>query len=118
MGDRDAIARPSGDARALRAAIAKSFDRRSYGQGSETTAVIVVHNGRIVAEQYRPDMNMHSSQRTWSVGKSLAATVVGAAVQQRLIDVAAPAPVPEWKTRGDPARSHYHRPASAHVERA
>ena len=45
---------------------------------------------------------MHSSQRTWSVGKSLAATVIGAAVQQRLIDVAAPAPVPEWKAPGDP----------------
>ncbi len=104
MGDRDASGRPSGDTPALRAAVAKSFDRRSYGQGSETTAVLVVQDGRIVAEQYRADMNMHSSQRTWSVGKSLAATVVGAAVQQRLIDVAAPAPVPEWKTNGDPRR--------------
>ena len=102
MGDRGAIDRPMGDVRALREAVAKAFDRRSYGQGSETTAVLVLHAGRIIAEQYRPDMNMHSSQRTWSVGKSLAATVVGAAVQQGLIDVNAAAPVPEWKAAGDP----------------
>jgi len=101
-GDRDAMGRVAGDGGALRTAIAKAFDRRSYGQGSETTAVLVVHNGRIVAEQYRPDMRMHSSQRTWSVGKSLAATVIGAAVQLRLFDIAAPAPVPEWRAKGDP----------------
>ena len=99
LGDRDATAATPA---ALRTAVARAFDRRSYGQGSETTAVLVVKDGRIVAEQYRPDFNMHSSQRTWSVGKSLAATVIGAAVQQRLIDVAAPAPIPEWKAPGDP----------------
>jgi CubicO group peptidase (beta-lactamase class C family) len=82
--------------------VADAFDRRTYGQGSETTAVIVVQNGRIVSERYRPDLNMHSSQRTWSVGKSIAGTVVGAAVQQGLIDVEAPAPVPEWQRAGDP----------------
>ncbi len=101
-GDRDAIGRASGDVGALRTAVARAFDRRSYGQGSETTAVVVVNDGRIVAEQYRPDLTMHSSQRTWSVGKSLAATVIGAAVQQQLINVTAPAPVPEWKAAGDP----------------
>ncbi len=99
MGDRDALGSAPN---ALRSAVTKAFDRRSYGQGSETTAVVVVHDGRIVAEQYRPDFTMHASQRTWSVGKSLAATVIGAAVQQGLIDVAAPAPVPEWKAPGDP----------------
>jgi CubicO group peptidase (beta-lactamase class C family) len=66
--------------------------------------VVIVRNGRIVAERYRSDLNMHSSQRTWSVGKSIAGTVVGAAVQQGLIDVAAPAPVPEWQRQGDPRR--------------
>lgn len=99
MGDRDAVGRSPVK---LLTIVAKAFDRRSYGQGSETTAVVVVQNGRIAAEQYRPDFTMHSSQRTWSVGKSIAATVIGGAVQQRLIDVYAPAPVPEWKTPGDP----------------
>jgi CubicO group peptidase (beta-lactamase class C family) len=101
-GDRNALAKPRGDARPLTRAVDAAFDRRSYGQGSETTAVLVVQDGRIVAERYRPDFNMHMSQRTWSVAKSIAGSVVGAAVQQGLIDVNAPAPVPEWQSPGDP----------------
>jgi CubicO group peptidase (beta-lactamase class C family) len=101
-GDRNASARPKGDARALGRTVAAAFDRRSYGQGSETTAVIVVQDGRIVAERYRADFDMHMPQRTWSVAKSLAGTIVGAAVQQGLIDPDAPAPIPEWRHPGDP----------------
>ena len=105
MGDRRATARPSGDARALARTIGNAFDRRSYGQGSETTAVLVVQNGRIVVERYRPDFDMHTSQRTWSVAKSIAGSVIGAAVQQGLIRTEQPAPVPEWQSDGDPRRA-------------
>ena len=82
--------------------VAAAFDRRTYGQGSETTAVVVVQDGRIVAERYRPDFTRHTSQRTWSVAKSLAGTIVGAAVQDGILRLDAPAPVPEWKRPGDP----------------
>lgn len=101
-GDRNAVARPKGDPRALTRAVAAAFDRRTYGQGSETTAVLVVQDGKIVAERYRDDFDMHRSQRTWSVAKSLAGTIVGAAVRQGLIDVKARAPIPEWQRPGDP----------------
>ena len=101
-GDRNASVRPKGDARALARTVAAAFDRRSYGQGSETTALLVVQDGRIVAERYRDDFDMHMPQRTWSVAKSLAGTIVGAAVQQGLLDVDSPAPIPEWGRPGDP----------------
>lgn len=101
-GDARATARPNGNPAALGRAVAAAFDRRTYGQGSETTAVLVVQNGRIVAERYRPGFTMHMSQRTWSVAKSLAGTVVGAAVQDGILTLEAPAPVPEWKRSGDP----------------
>jgi CubicO group peptidase (beta-lactamase class C family) len=48
---------------------------------------------------------MHSSQRTWSVAKSIAGTIVGAAVHKGLVDVQAPAPIPEWQKPGDPRRA-------------
>lgn len=105
LGDRDAAGRLSGDRRALDRAVERAFDRRAFGQGSETTAVIIVQDGRIVAERYRDDWNMHMTQRTWSVAKSMAAAVVGAAVQQGRIDAAAPAPIPEWQRDGDPRRA-------------
>jgi CubicO group peptidase (beta-lactamase class C family) len=102
LGDRGAAARPKGDAKALARVAAAAFDRRTYGQGSETTAVLIVQDGRVVAERYRPDFNMHMSQRTWSVAKSLAGTLIGVAAHQGRIDVAATAPIPEWRYAGDP----------------
>jgi CubicO group peptidase (beta-lactamase class C family) len=101
-GDRNAAGRPKGDAAALTRTIASAFDRRTYGQGSETTAVVVLQDGKIVAERHRDDFNMHMSQRTWSVAKSIAGTVIGAAVQQGVLDPKAPAPIPEWRSPGDP----------------
>ncbi len=101
-GDWNALAPARGDDPLIRRVVAGAFDRRTYGQGSETTAVLIVQNGRVVSERYRPDFNMHSSQRTWSVGKSIAGTIIGAAVQKGLIEVAAAAPVPEWRRPGDP----------------
>jgi CubicO group peptidase (beta-lactamase class C family) len=115
-GDSNAAAAPTGDSRALSRAVGAAFDRRTYGQGSETTAVLVLQDGRIVAERYRDDFDMHMPQRTWSVAKSLAGTIVGAAVHQGLIDVDAPAPIPEWSRPGDPraaiATDHLLRMAS------
>lgn len=105
MGDRQATGRPSGNAAAITQVIASAFDRRTYGQGSETTAVLVLEKGRIVSERYRADLTMHSSQRTWSVAKSIAGTIIGAAAHKGLLDVKAPAPVPEWQRAGDPRKA-------------
>lgn len=110
----DALPWPQGDADALsetptppalEALVETAFDRATYGRGSETTAVLVVVDGRIVAERYRDGFGPHVSQRTWSVGKSIAASVIGAAVHQGLIDVDAPALVPEWSRPGDPRQT-------------
>lgn len=67
-----------------------------------TTAVIVLKDGKIIAERYRDGWSMHTPQRTWSVAKSLTASLVGRAVQLGLVDVAKPAPVPQWQAPGDP----------------
>ncbi|MDQ2859785.1 MAG: beta-lactamase family protein [Pseudomonadota bacterium] len=97
-GDRGAIA-PRG---ALDAVVAKAFDHATYGAGTETTAVVVVAGGRIVGERYRAGFDEHRPQRTWSVAKSLTATLVGRAVQLGLVKVDAPADIPEWRAPGDP----------------
>ncbi len=103
-GDADATARPTGKRGALDEVAKRVFDRRTYGQGTESTAFLVVQRGKIVAERYRPDFDMHMSQRTWSVAKSIAATAIGAAVQDGLLDPVAPADVPDWQSAGDPRR--------------
>ena len=103
MGDAKAEAKlPRATAAKLDAAMTAAFDRAVYGKNSETTAVLVVKDGRIVGERYRAGYDRHTPQRTWSAAKSLTGTLVGVAAQQGLIDVRKPAPIPEWQSAGDP----------------
>ncbi len=110
-GDMDKLAWPQGDTGALSATqppaalsqvVTQLFDGHTYGAGSKTTAVIVIKDGKILAERYRDGYDMHTPQRTWSVAKSITATVVGRAVQLGLVKTDEPANVPEWKHPGDP----------------
>jgi CubicO group peptidase (beta-lactamase class C family) len=105
LGDAKASARlPRRSAAALDAVVAQAFDGQSFGtaETAATTAVIVLHKGRIIAERYRAGFDMHTPQRTWSVAKSLTATLVGRGAALGLIDITAPAPIPEWQAPGDP----------------
>ncbi len=63
----------------------------AYGQGTRTTAVLVSVGGDTVDEGYRADFGVDTPQRTWSVAKSIAATLVGAAVYRGEADVNASA---------------------------
>lgn len=58
-----------------------------YGDGSRTTAVLVLKDGDRAAESYAAGFGPETPQRTWSVAKSIAATLVGAAVQRGEADV-------------------------------
>ena len=86
----------------LAGVVADAFDRKTYGEGTETTAVLIVQDGRIVAEKYREGFDANTPQRTWSVAKSIAATVIGAAVEDGLIAVEEPAGLKAWSSPGDP----------------
>lgn len=75
-----------------------------YGQGAKTTGVVVVHNGRIIAERYADGWGPLVAGRTWSVGKSIAGTLVGLAVSANAAQPNERAAVPEWGTFTDPRR--------------
>ncbi len=79
-----------------------AFDRATYGAGTETTAVLIIKDGAIVAEKYREGFDATIPQRTWSVAKSIAATVIGAAVHDGLVEVDDPAGLKAWSSPGDP----------------
>ena len=73
-----------------------------YGEGTMTTAVVVLQNDRLIGEWYAQGFGPDTPQRTWSVAKSLAGTVIGAAVQRGEVDVNAPATIADWSRPGDP----------------
>ena len=93
--------RVQGDAAALNATLDRAL-AQGFGAGTNTTGVVVLQNGRLVAETYAPGFGPNTPQRTWSVAKSLAGTLIGAAVQRGEVDVEAPAAVPDWRRPGDP----------------
>jgi CubicO group peptidase (beta-lactamase class C family) len=92
---------------ALAAVLDRVFDGRTYGDRQKTvsTAVIVLKGGRIVAERYRPGFGIHSGYRTWSTTKSITAALLGIASKQGLLDLDAPAAIPEWSHPGDPRQA-------------
>jgi CubicO group peptidase (beta-lactamase class C family) len=96
-GDGDARAPGSAE---LDAVVEAAFDPSKYG--GVTWGVAVVKGGKILAERYGRGYDMHTSQRTNSAAKSVAASVVGVAVKQGLVDIHARAPLPEWRRPGDP----------------
>ncbi len=87
------------DKQALDAAITKAFDGGFEGR---TTSVVIVQNGRLLSERYIDGFDMHTSQRTWSVAKSIGASILGAAQHQGLIDVKDKAGLEAWSRKGDP----------------
>jgi CubicO group peptidase (beta-lactamase class C family) len=70
--------------------------------GGRTSSLLIVKNGEIAVERYWGGHGVHTAQRTFSVAKSMAATLIGHAVLQGSVDVKAPALIAEWQSPGDP----------------
>lgn len=67
-----------------------------------TRAVVVVYDGRIIAERYTPGITSKTPLIGWSMTKSVINALVGILVGQGKLSVQAPAPVPQWQQPGDP----------------
>ena len=70
-----------------------------------TAAFVVTYKGRIIGERYGDGITMHTPLESWSMGKSLTATLMGVLIEQEVYDLWQPAPVPEWQTDGDPRQA-------------
>lgn len=77
---------------------------KRYGKDALTSALLVATPDALLSEVYIEGYSHKTSQRTWSVAKSIAATVIGAAVQDGLLDVKKPAPIAEWQSPIDPRK--------------
>jgi len=67
-----------------------------------THAIVVVHDGRIVAERYAPGFGVDTPLHGWSATKSINNALLGIAVRQGLLRMDAPAPVTAWQGAADP----------------
>ncbi|MBV6522526.1 MAG: hypothetical protein MNPFHGCM_02674 [Gemmatimonadaceae bacterium] len=66
-----------------------------------TAAFVVTYKGRIIAERYRKGLDYRTQLPSWSMGKSLTATLMGQLIQEKVYDLWQPAPVDEWQGADD-----------------
>jgi CubicO group peptidase (beta-lactamase class C family) len=100
MGDKlSAEALPADiDQAKLKQAIDAAFDPPE----GLTSAFVVTHRGRLVGERYMDGITHTTPLESWSMGKSVTATMMGVLIQQGAYRLDQPAPIPEWQSTGDP----------------
>ena len=90
---------PEVDRQKLDAAVDAAFENPE----ALTAAFLVVYKGRIIAERYMPGITKDTQLESWSMGKSLTATLFALLVKDGVYKLEDPAPVEEWhKDPGDP----------------
>jgi CubicO group peptidase (beta-lactamase class C family) len=85
-----------------RARVDKALDLAFADPDALTAAVVIVHKGRIVGERYMPGITKDTQLESWSMGKSLTATLFALLVKEGVYRIDDGVPVPEWRAAGDP----------------
>jgi CubicO group peptidase (beta-lactamase class C family) len=67
-----------------------------------TAAFVVTWRGQIIGERYGEGITARTPLESWSMGKSLTATLLGILVKQGIYKLEQFAPIPEWQRAGDP----------------
>lgn len=67
-----------------------------------TAALVVTWKGRLIGERYGTGIDYRTPLESWSMGKSLSATIMEILIRQGVYDLWQPAPIPEWQAAGDP----------------
>ena len=68
----------------------------------ETRALIVMHNGRIIAERYGAGYGPQTRFIGWSMSKTVTGVLIGMLVADGRLRLDGPVPIPLWQRPGDP----------------
>jgi CubicO group peptidase (beta-lactamase class C family) len=97
-----AVVEPSDPA--LKAALDHAFEEPPEPPFRRTKAVVVVHNGEVIAERYATGIGVDTPLLGFSMTKSVINALIGVLTQQGLVTPSMPAPIPEWHGAEDPRR--------------
>lgn len=82
---------------ALKEAIAAAFTEEDPSNPTKNTrAVVVLHNGQLIGEQYATEITPDTPLLGWSMTKSLTSTLIGMMVDRNYLDLSATTGIPEW----------------------
>ena len=100
---RDAGVGPSGlDPAAVSIALDEAFAEPDPVPTRRTRAVVVVQDGRLVAERYAAGLGPESALPGWSMTKSVVNALAGVLVREGKLALDGPLRVPEWSAPDDP----------------
>jgi len=105
MGDRLPDAPVPAEVNAAR--LAAAVDSAFADTAALTAAFLVIYKGRILAERYGAGAHKDMQLESWSMGKSITATLFARAMQDGLVKIRLddPAPVREWRERPNDPRA-------------
>lgn len=86
------------------AGVAAAVDAAFADEEGLTAAFVVTYKGQLIGERYREGIDEHTPLESWSMGKSLSATLLGILIEQGEYDLWQPAPIPEWYESADDPR--------------
>ena len=89
---------------ALKAALDHAFEEPPAPPFRRTKAVVVVRDGRVIAERYAPGIGVDTPLPSFSMTKSVVNALIGIMTEQGLTSPSLPAPIPEWHGPNDPRR--------------
>jgi CubicO group peptidase (beta-lactamase class C family) len=87
---------------AVDAAVEQVFRETNATGYPDTRAIVVLKDGKLLAERYAPGFSADTPFLGWSMSKSVTSALVGVLVRDGKLQLDAPAPVPEWRAPGDP----------------
>jgi CubicO group peptidase (beta-lactamase class C family) len=86
---------------ALRRVVDAAFTEPTPRKLRRTRAVLILHDGAIVAERYAQGFGPDSALPGWSVTKSVLSALVGILVEEGRLSLEDKALLPEWQVSGD-----------------
>ncbi|RUT33631.1 class C beta-lactamase-related serine hydrolase [Paenibacillus zeisoli] len=86
----------------LRAALDRAFAEREKPPFKRTQAIVVVKDGKVVAERYAPGVGVNTPLLGYSATKSVTNALIGILVRQGKLNVEQLAPIAAWHNEQDP----------------
>jgi CubicO group peptidase (beta-lactamase class C family) len=83
-------------------ALDRAFCEPASGPRRNVHAIVVMHDGQVIAERYAPGFMPDTPLLAYSVSKSVINALVGILVGQGRLDVHTPVPVAAWRAPDDP----------------
>jgi CubicO group peptidase (beta-lactamase class C family) len=88
----------------LKAALDHAFEEPASPPFRRTKAVVVIHDGNVIAERYADGVGVDTPLPGFSMTKSVVNALLGILTLQGGTTPSLPAPIPEWRGATDPRR--------------